>query len=78
MGSLADRDSINDEDSKVTNEENEADKVYKEYAEFCDDESVAEEYAVKDSKKASLDEKREIVANRKTATDAATAAAIVL
>ena len=33
---------------------------------------------IKDAKKSNLDEKREIVANRKTATDAATAAAIVL
>lgn len=33
---------------------------------------------IKDAKKSNLDEKREIVASRKTATDAATAAAIVL
>jgi len=37
---------------KVTKERDEAAKVFEEYAKFCDDESVAKEYAIKDSKDA--------------------------
>ena len=37
---------------KVTKERDEAAKVFEEYAKFCDDEVVAKEYAITDSKDA--------------------------
>merc|ERR1719453_2014267 len=43
---------IDDMAGKVTKERDEAAKVFEEYAKFCDDESVAKEYAIKDSKEA--------------------------
>merc|ERR1719198_1747181 len=43
---------IDDMAGKVTKERDEAAKVFEEYAKFCDDEAVAKEYAIKDSKEA--------------------------
>jgi hypothetical protein len=43
---------IDDMAGKVTKERDEAAVVFEEYAKFCDDESVAKEYAIKDSKDA--------------------------
>merc|ERR1719453_471538 len=43
---------IDDMAGKVTKERDEESKVFEEYAKFCDDEAVAKEYAIKDSKEA--------------------------